>query len=155
MGTFRITQPGSSVATSLSEGEAAKKHVGILDIRGSQFRLVAAALSQVRPFAVGSVALSETRLDPMDDGIDEAMTEFLAGQVHKLIKEARNEALPILGDRSSSSNDMDEILRELHYRVQHPEQVLVRLKVEHSGFTTLNNSRFGSQFVNEVVCIFL
>mmetsp|Transcript_12362 Transcript_12362/g.27094 ORF Transcript_12362/g.27094 Transcript_12362/m.27094 type:complete len:392 (-) Transcript_12362:133-1308(-) len=34
--------------------------------------------------------------------------------------------------------------------MQKPEQVLVRLKVEHSGFTTLNGQRFGAMFVDEV-----
>ena len=37
------------------------------------------------------------------------------------------------------------------YMIKNPERVLVRLKVEHSGFTTLNNQRFGSQFVGQVV----
>ena len=36
------------------------------------------------------------------------------------------------------------------YRLEKPDQVLVRLKVEHSGFGTLNNQRFGSKFVEEV-----
>ena len=36
VGTFRITQPGSSVATSLVAGEAARKKVGVLDILGKQ-----------------------------------------------------------------------------------------------------------------------
>ena len=39
---------------------------------------------------------------------------------------------------------------ERKYFIKQPEKVLVRLKVEHSGFTTLNNQRFGSQFVGEV-----
>ena len=44
---------------------------------------------------------------------------------------------------------------ERKYFIKQPEKVLVRLKVEHSGFTTLNNQRFGSQFVGEVVsCLF-
>ncbi len=37
------------------------------------------------------------------------------------------------------------------YMIKNPERVLVRLKVEHTGFTTLNNQRFGSQFVGQVV----
>lgn len=47
VGTFRICQPGSSVATSLCEGEAVPKHVGLLEIRGNDFRLQAVPLSQV------------------------------------------------------------------------------------------------------------
>ena len=38
----------------------------------------------------------------------------------------------------------------LKYRVKDPNKVLIRLKVDHSGFPTLNMSRFGSQFVGEV-----
>jgi double-strand break repair protein MRE11 len=48
VGTFRITQPGSSVATSLSAGEAEPKHVGILDIRDQVFRVRPIPLTQVR-----------------------------------------------------------------------------------------------------------
>ena len=36
-----------------------------------------------------------------------------------------------------------------------PDVVLVRLKVEHSGFTTLNNQRFGAKFVEQVVSCLL
>lgn len=32
----------------------------------------------------------------------------------------------------------------------HPEQVLVRLKVEYTGFFTINNQRFGQRFVGQV-----
>lgn len=39
--------------------------------------------------------------------------------------------------------------------IKNPERVLVRLKVEHTGFTTLNNQRFGSQFVGQVVSVAL
>ena len=36
---FFITQPGSSVATSLSPGEALEKHVGLLYIKGKDFKI--------------------------------------------------------------------------------------------------------------------
>jgi double-strand break repair protein MRE11 len=36
---FSITQPGSSVATSLSESEEKEKAVGLLEVRGSAFKL--------------------------------------------------------------------------------------------------------------------
>lgn len=51
-------------------------------------------------------------------------------------------------------DEFDPDKRERKYTLQHPDQVLVRLKVEHSGFTTLNNQRFGSRFVGEVVSSF-
>ena len=37
------------------------------------------------------------------------------------------------------------------YRLENPDQVLVRLKVEHSVFVTLNNQMFGSNFFEEAV----
>jgi len=45
-------------------------------------------------------------------------------------------------------DDSDKPKRK--YKIKQPEKVLVRLKVEHSGFSTLNNQRFGSQFVGQV-----
>ena len=47
--------------------------------------------------------------------------------------------------------DADELLVAWgqKYRLENPDQVLVRLKVDHSGFGTLNNQRLGSKFVEE------
>ena len=36
-----------------------------------------------------------------------------------------------------------------NYRLEKPDQLLVRLKVEHSGFVTLNNQSFSSNFIEE------
>jgi double-strand break repair protein MRE11 len=157
VGTYRITQPGSSVATSLSEGESMRKHVGILDVRGSQFRMTAVPLMQVRAFATGQISLGESNLDADDPRIDEAMKELLAEEVEKLAEQARedsrllqNDAKAVAGASENGTGDND-LTKHLHFHVKEPNQVLVRLKVEHSGFTTLHNQRFGSQFVNHVV----
>jgi double-strand break repair protein MRE11 len=174
VGTFRITQPGSSVATSLTEGESLTKHVGILDIRGQQFRLLPVPLMQVRSFAMGNIILSETGLDAEDLRVDDAMQEILAKEVEKLIREARSSSRLLKynnerggggggnndnnNSRNDSHNDNEEgeneeddiLVKALNFHVEKPERVLVRLKVEHSGFSTLHNQRFGSRFVNEV-----
>jgi Mre11 DNA-binding presumed domain. len=160
VGTFRITQPGSSVATSLTEGESMRKHVGILDVRGSQFRMTAVPLMQVRSFVMGQIVLSESNVDPEDPRVEEAVGELLAKEVEKLAQQARKDSrlllqrdVPVQAVAAGEKNgDGDCDLEEkLHYRVEKPNQVLVRLKVEHSGFSTLHNQRFGSQFVNDVV----
>ena len=155
VGTFRITQPGSSVATSLTEGESLPKHVGILDVRGSQFRLKPIPLMQVRPFAMGSICLSaDTALDAEDIRVEDAMGEELAKEVEKLIEEARDDSRLLKyknrGNENGNCNDIS-LTKQLEFHVDKPERVLVRLKVEHSGFSTLHNQRFGSKFVNEVV----
>lgn len=154
VGTFRITQPGSSVATSLTEGESVRKHVGILDVRGSQFRMTALPLIQVRSFAVGQIVLSESHLDPEDPRIEDAIRELLVKEVEKLADQARKDSKLLEQDAQelAGGDDTDggSLREKLHYRVEKPEQVLVRLKVEHSGFSTLHNQRFGSQFVNSI-----
>ncbi|TVU10895.1 hypothetical protein EJB05_44450, partial [Eragrostis curvula] len=48
---FHITQPGSSVATSLIDGEAKPKHVLLLEIKGNQY----IPLRSVRPFKYAEV----------------------------------------------------------------------------------------------------
>jgi hypothetical protein len=40
---------------------------------------------------------------------------------------------------------------QCNYTIKNPERVLVRLKVEHTGFTKFIDQRFGSQFVGQVV----
>ena len=53
---IEILQPGSSVATALSEGESRPKHVQMLEVEdtkgpeGTQWRLVKLPLTTVRPF---------------------------------------------------------------------------------------------------------
>mmetsp|Transcript_17559 Transcript_17559/g.27537 ORF Transcript_17559/g.27537 Transcript_17559/m.27537 type:complete len:902 (-) Transcript_17559:1179-3884(-) len=164
VGTFRVTQPGSSVATSLTAGEARRKQIGILDVRGQQFRLSPVPLSSVRAFAVGEVNLGDVArshgggvLDVEDPKVEERMGDVLAGEVEALIQKARDEAEQLRQDAEAAvqasmalEDEFDPDKRQRKYTIKNPEQVLVRLKVEHSGFTTLNNQRFGSRFVGEV-----
>lgn len=156
VGTFRITQPGSSVATSLTTGESERKQVGILDIRGNDFRLRPIPLSQVRAFVASEVSLSsfkEEELDPEDPNVDEVMKDLLHLRVEELIEEAREQARTLQEDADEEAKRAIPGVQvpPRNYAVQKPDQVLVRLKVEHSGFTTLNNQRFGAKFVNDVV----
>lgn len=204
VGTFRITQPGSSVATSLTAGESRRKQVGLLEIKEGQFRLKPLTLSQVRGFTVGEISLSEKAreqggvLDEEDPKVEERMSEVLSAEVHALvsylviislttlrsrlfemnyqeayifsfliyrtytqIQKARDEAEQLAEDAEKEAeecrtledefDDSDKPKRK--YKIKQPEKVLVRLKVEHSGFSTLNNQRFGSQFVGQIVSI--
>lgn len=52
---FNIMQPGSSVATALSEGESKKKHIVLLEVNGEQFRTINYPLETVRPFVHDNV----------------------------------------------------------------------------------------------------
>lgn len=67
--TFRVCQPGSSVATSLSEGESIDKHIALLTIYHDKFKCEPIKLETVRPFIFKSINLHdyEDELD-LDDG---------------------------------------------------------------------------------------
>ncbi|XP_074589087.1 double-strand break repair protein MRE11 isoform X1 [Curcuma longa] len=123
---FHITQPGSSVATSLIDGEAKPKHVLLLEIKGSQYRPTKIPLKSVRPFEYAEVVLKdEDGIDPNDQA---SVLEHLDQVVRNLIDRSRKSAISRL---------------EL-------KLPLVRIKVDYSGFSTINPQRFGQKYVGKV-----
>ncbi|CDO78264.1 hypothetical protein BN946_scf184491.g9 [Trametes cinnabarina] len=75
---YYITQPGSSIATSLADGESLEKHVALLKIQGKEFELTPIPLRSVRPFVIDEVVLSEAAEEEgfdLDDKIE--VTKFL------------------------------------------------------------------------------
>ncbi|CAG8736399.1 2686_t:CDS:2, partial [Racocetra persica] len=133
---FYVSQPGSSIATSLVEGELEPKHVAKLNIIGDQFELKKIRLRTVRPFVIGELSLKDVEgLDPTKTS---AVSAYLITKVEELIQDAKNQWLEM--------NDYDYDLDEEMFPLP-----LIRLKVEYSGgFTVLNNRQFGQKFVNLV-----
>lgn len=124
-GAFSVLQPGSSVATALSDGESKKKHVFVLEIREKKWRTIKIPLETVRPFIFDSVTLSnQPSVNPGNPGTVE---DFLTKKVEEMIDRANRE-------RESAS----------------PELPLIRLRVDYSGFSTINTQVFAHQFVNKV-----
>lgn len=68
---YYISQPGSSVATSLSEGESIDKHIAVLYVCGNQFKCEEIKLETVRPFVFKSIDLNdyEEELEQCNDDI--------------------------------------------------------------------------------------
>lgn len=66
---FSVIQPGSSVATSLSEGESIEKCVGLLEIKESEFKLTPLKLKTIRPFIFESIGIADIADDlRLDEG---------------------------------------------------------------------------------------
>ncbi|KAF8083420.1 hypothetical protein N665_0774s0009 [Sinapis alba] len=123
---FHITQPGSSVATSLIDGESKPKHVLLLEIKGNQYRPTKIPLTSVRPFEYTEIVLKdEDDIDPNDQN---SILEHLDKVVRDLIEKASKKAV----NRSD---------------IKLP---LVRIKVDYSGFMTINPQRFGQKYVGKV-----
>ena len=134
--TFFITQPGSSVATSLSEGESKSKHVGVLYVRDRTFELKKIQLKTVRPFFMQDVELlsiPELKNKVLDS---KAVESYLARLIEEML-ETINEQWCMENNHSGQQ--------------QTAPLPLIRLRVEYSGgFSTFNPSRFGLKFVNRV-----
>ncbi|CAA0837870.1 Double-strand break repair protein MRE11 [Striga hermonthica] len=123
---FHITQPGSSVATSLIDGEAKPKHVLLLEIKGNQYRPTKIPLKKVRPFEYTEVVLKD---EPDIDANDQnSILEHLDKVVSSLIEKA-NRNVPNKAELKLP---------------------LVRVKVDYSGFMTINPQRFGQKYVGKV-----
>lgn len=58
--SFSLIQPGSSVATALSEGESKRKHVVLFEINRERYRTINFPLESVRPFLHDNVSWSHT-----------------------------------------------------------------------------------------------
>ncbi|KAK4481165.1 hypothetical protein RD792_012046 [Penstemon davidsonii] len=102
---FHITQPGSSVATSLIDGESKPKHVLLLEIK--------------------VVLKDEPDIDPNDQN---SILEHLDNVVRNLIERSNKKAIK-----------KAEVMLPL-----------VRVKVDYSGFMTINPQRFGQKYVGKV-----
>eukprot|EP01130_Rhizamoeba_saxonica_P004058 TRINITY_DN1674_c0_g1_i11.p2 TRINITY_DN1674_c0_g1~~TRINITY_DN1674_c0_g1_i11.p2 ORF type:complete len:601 (-),score=141.20 TRINITY_DN1674_c0_g1_i11:1910-3712(-) len=120
---FYVYQSGSSVATSLSESESKRKHVGLLAVCGDQFSLQSISLKTVRPFMFDTIVLETENVDPDDP---DQMEEFLAEKVEVMI------------DKSKAEYTDNSLLP------------LIRLRVEYTGYSTIQVTRFGRRF-SEVV----
>jgi len=146
-GRFRVLQPGSTVATSLVDGESQPKHLAVLEIKGQQFRLQSYRLKQVRPFVTEEVRLDDEEfgLNPEDVKVESEIDAVLEETVRNLVTRARREREGVLEDQAGEGPPANKLCT-----MQHPNQVLVRVKVDRLGFSTLNNQRFGARFVGDV-----
>lgn len=149
--SFTVCQPGSSVATSLSEGETKGKHVVILEVTGRQMNIVPVPLTSVRPFMMRDVILREVR-PPLNAQDTKQISIYLAGQVTELIGIAEREW-----------NVKQALIRDAELRKPFPLP-LIRLRVDYSAssdadpattnapaaYAIMNPQRFGQQFVNRI-----
>lgn len=135
---YLISQPGSSVATSLCPGEAAEKKVAIIHVKGRDFTMEPLTLKTVRPFVMDEVDLDEI-VDQANLRIDDkqGVTKLLKRRVKDLIEKANQE-----WDSKHANIPIDE----------QPERMLplVRLRVLYTRHEMGNLVRFGQEFTEIV-----
>lgn len=129
---FYVSQPGSSVVTSLSPGETVKKHVGLLHIKGRKMKMQKLALRTVRQFFMEDVVLANhpSLFNPDNPKVTQAIQSFCLEKIEEMLENAER-------DRLGNS--------------QQPEKPLIRLRVDYSGgFEPFNVLRFSQKFVDRV-----
>ncbi|XP_053507567.1 double-strand break repair protein MRE11 isoform X3 [Ictalurus furcatus] len=126
---FYVTQPGSSVVTSLSPGEAVKKHIGLLRVKGRKMSMQKIPLHTVRQFFIQDVTLSDF-FSPEMPNVTQKMQAFCMQKVEEMLEEAERERL---------GNPLT------------PDKPLVRLRVDYSGgFESFNTTHFSQKFLERV-----
>lgn len=78
---FFVTQPGSTVITSLCESEAVPKKVGILKINRKKFKMEEVALTTNRPFVFEHISLQRSGLSKTDKNLEVKIEQFCAKKV--------------------------------------------------------------------------
>jgi hypothetical protein len=122
------------------ESVSMPKHMGLLEIRGKQFRLQTTKFSSNRVFIYNEIALSTVEgLQAQDPQIEEKIAKVLKNKVEAMMKDAREV------EKASEPLGVDTI-----YNIRSPDQYLLRLKVDHIGFPSLNQNRFSANFVGKV-----
>ena len=147
----RIYQPGSSIVTSYHDTESIEypKYMGQFEIKAQgedqkpKFRLKKGEhnrYSQCRPFLLKDINLSEIEsLNALDTDIETKMTNLLLKEAKKAILECQEYA-----------KKYNHGPQGMIFKAKEPSRVLVRLRVEHTGFSTINPQRFGAQFMTDV-----
>ncbi|GMK54803.1 hypothetical protein CspeluHIS016_0113890 [Cutaneotrichosporon spelunceum] len=134
---YFISQPGSSVATSLAHGEALPKHVGILSVQGDKFQIAEMPLKTVRPFEIDELELiQEAERDDSKMNLDDkdTISAVLREKVEELISKAR------LNWEATHDAGAEEMMLPL-----------IRLRVETTGAKEMTNPvRFGQDFIGRV-----
>uniref|UniRef100_A0A8C9TER3 Double-strand break repair protein n=1 Tax=Scleropages formosus TaxID=113540 RepID=A0A8C9TER3_SCLFO len=129
---FYITQPGSSVVTSLSPGEAVKKHIGLLRVKGRKMNLEKIPLQTVRQFFIQDVVLRDhlNLFNPDHPKVTQKIEAFCQEKVEEMLDEAERDRLG---------------------NPQMPEKPLIRLRVDYTGgFEAFNVMRFNQKFVDRL-----
>ncbi|KAK4533842.1 hypothetical protein CCYA_CCYA19G4724 [Cyanidiococcus yangmingshanensis] len=132
-----ITQPGSTVATALTAGEAIPKHIGLLEIRGTSWRWTPIPLQTVRPFHYEDMHLTRATHEAYRDAT--ALERYLRDHIEQVLVK-----LGLEFDARQKQLGAER----LPDRLRLP---LIRLRVEYDeGFNPLSPVRFGRHFLGRV-----
>ena len=134
---FHIYQPGSSVATSLIQAESKPKHIGLCEINRDKFRINPIKLETVRPFFY-----EQFELKSFADQIK--TTEDIENILEKKIED-------LLNNNTENDNIKNDNISKK--KIVDDKSILlpiVRIKVEHTGYSLVRTNTIISKFSNKI-----
>ncbi|CAH1762816.1 9077_t:CDS:10 [Entrophospora sp. SA101] len=143
---FHITQPGSSIATSLCEAEAAPKHVGILKICRGQFRMEKFRLKTIRPMVIDTIVLSEIS-ELLSNDYNNNLINYLNRKAneewYKLNEHNTNPPLPLIR--------LKVMIYKFFLRVANPEDILLYQRKRPNTKNQDNNPNYSIDYENDTI----
>ena len=174
-----VMQPGSTVATSLSEGESQKKHCALLEVYRGRGKVRWIPLQTPRMFIFDTISLSNIQKDQERRGLvatgdddeddqgeiiiapddEKNVTRYLKRRVEQMITmatarfQSQRESWrtgAVKPERGTVYPSKNYYLEALSDRLAKP---LIRLRVEYSGgYEPINAARFGQDFIGKAAC---
>jgi double-strand break repair protein MRE11 len=128
--------------------------MAFFEIKEKKFRMKAIKYQQVRQFLYRDISLKDyPHLDPKHSKIEEQIKDVLVTKINSMILEGREEVNQQLQQQQlllQNGHSEAALQPRIKFTLREPHKVLLRLRVEHEGFPSLNQQRFGAQFVGEV-----
>ncbi|WFD25609.1 meiotic recombination [Malassezia nana] len=132
---YHISQPGSTIATSLSPGEAVQKCVAIVEVTGQTYHVEKIPLQTVRPLLYKSISFpSEAASARIDPGDRVAAAKLLRHHIEAMLDEAERQ-----WEAAGRSPTQERPLPLLRLRVAYDTQIPLG-----------NLARFGQTFAGRV-----
>ncbi|MES1905564.1 MAG: Double-strand break repair protein mre11a, partial [Paramarteilia canceri] len=88
---FSVIQPGSSVATQLTYGEARTKYAVLMDIKNKNFTVNKILLETVRPLCVRDIFLETIGLQPNESKLKQKIIEHCEQEVESSLSKIKEE----------------------------------------------------------------
>ena len=131
---FHIYQPGSSVATSLTEGEALPKHMGLLEVRSTGYRLTSLPYRTVRPLLYLQEVIKPGDF-PTSTQAEKYLSDKIEAAMHTLAPAIKAETSLPLVRLKVTLEDLDtlsplRIVTPFHGRVANTDIITIHRKTE-------------------------
>ncbi|GIX60928.1 Mre11 DNA-binding domain-containing protein [Babesia caballi] len=146
---FHILQLGSTVQTSMAASEMAPKHCCLLELDGERVTFSPITLETARQLHYSDISLAQLGIT---NGSENDIGSKLSTMVNHILNGMRNRPKTALRASQVAHITISRDDRfKLRSAVENAERLpLIRLRVDHSGFDSINPRTFGNNFVGRV-----